>query len=77
MGDLLSSGIKTATQTDTVCSAFKMFKMRVYVPVIVTSVFRAVPFSNILEVISPLHISVHQVLALLALSNISKQYDEC
>ena len=77
MGDLLSSGIKTATQTDTVCPAFKMFKMRVYVPVIVTSVFRAVPLSNILEVISPLHISVHQVLALLALSNISKQYDEC
>ena len=34
--DLLSSGIKTATQTDTACPAAKMFKMRVYLPVIVT-----------------------------------------
>ena len=32
---------------DTACPAAKMFKMRVYVPVMVTSAFRTVPFSNI------------------------------
>jgi hypothetical protein len=37
MGDLLSSGIKTATQTGTACPAAKIFKIPVYLPVMVNS----------------------------------------
>jgi len=47
MGDLVSSGKKTATQTDIASPAAKMLKMCVYLPVMVTTTFRAISLSNI------------------------------
>ena len=47
MREYLSSGINTTTQTDTAPRATIIFKMPIYVPVMVTSAFRTVPFSNI------------------------------